>query len=135
MNLLGNELVLVAPKDFDGGDHDRSRISTSPSCSATARSRWRRQGRAGRQIRQGGAQKLGVWAAVAGKVAQAENVRAALALVSRGEAPLGIVYQTDANAESEGEVVGTFPEDSHPPIIYPVALTGRFDERRTRPPS
>ena len=56
-------------------------------------------------------------------MAQAENVRAALKLVSTGEAPLGIVYQTDANAEPGVKVVGTFPEDSHPPIVYPVAQT------------
>ena len=57
-------------------------------------------------------ESLGVWASVEGKVAQAENVRAALKLVSTGEAPLGIVYQTDANAEPGVKVVGTFPEDS-----------------------
>ena len=66
---------------------------------------------------------LGVWDDVADKVAQAENVRAALQLVALGEAPLGIVYQTDATAEPGVRVVGTFPEDSHDPIIYPAALT------------
>ena len=66
---------------------------------------------------------LGVWASVEGKVAQAENVRAALKLVSTGEAALGIVYQTDANAEPGVKVIGTFPEDTHPPIVYPVGLT------------
>jgi molybdate transport system substrate-binding protein len=55
-------------------------------------------------------------------VAAAENVRAALVLVSLGEAPLGIVYQTDAAADPGVRIVGMFPEDSHPPIIYPVAL-------------
>jgi len=67
-------------------------------------------------------EKLGVWASVQGKIAQAENVRATLALVSRGEAPLGIVYQTDAAADSGVKVIGTFPADSHPPILYPVAV-------------
>ncbi|HEY6862534.1 MAG TPA: molybdate ABC transporter substrate-binding protein [Burkholderiales bacterium] len=66
---------------------------------------------------------LGVWKDVEPKVAAAENVRAALALVSRGEAPLGIVYRTDAAAEPRVEVVGTFPEDTHPPIVYPIAVT------------
>ena len=66
---------------------------------------------------------LGVWDGVADKVAQAENVRAALQFVALGEAPLGIVYQTDATAEPGVRVVGTFPEDSHEPIIYPAALT------------
>jgi len=64
---------------------------------------------------------LGLWDAVAPKVAQADNVRAALALVATGEAPLGIVYATDAHAEPAVTVLGTFPEDSHAPITYPAA--------------
>ena len=69
---------------------------------------------------------LGLWEAVEGQVAQADNVRAALAFVATGEAPFGIVYATDAVAEPRVSVVGTFPEDSHPPIIYPAAaLAGR----------
>ena len=66
---------------------------------------------------------LGVWDAVAPKVAQADNVRAALALVATGEAPMGIVYATDAAAEPGVSVVGTFPAGSHPAIIYPAAVT------------
>lgn len=65
--------------------------------------------------------RLGVWPAVQRKIAAAENVRAALALVSRGEAPLGIVYATDARATAGVRVVGTFPASSHTPITYPVA--------------
>lgn len=65
--------------------------------------------------------KLGVWDEVSGRIANAENVRAALALVSRGEAPLGIVYATDARADKGVAIVDTFPQDSHPPIIYPIA--------------
>ena len=68
-------------------------------------------------------EKLGLWAGVESRLAQAENVRAALALVARGEAPLGIVYTTDAAAEPGVVVLGTFPEDSHPPIVYPAAVT------------
>jgi len=64
-----------------------------------------------------------VWGSVSGKLAQAENVRAALLLVSRGETPLGIVYRTDAAADPNVKIVGTFPDDTHPPIIYPIALT------------
>ena len=67
-------------------------------------------------------EKLGAWDSVKGQVAQAENVRAALLLVARGEAPLGIVYATDAAADPSVHVIATFPSDSHPPIVYPAAL-------------
>ena len=66
---------------------------------------------------------LGVWDSVAPKVAPAENVRVALEYVARGEAPYGIVYETDAKVDPSVHVVGIFPENTHPPIIYPVALT------------
>jgi molybdate transport system substrate-binding protein len=67
-------------------------------------------------------EKLGLWSGVENNVASAESVRAALALVSRGEAPYGIVYQTDAAADPNVAVVATFPAESHPPIIYPIAI-------------
>jgi molybdate transport system substrate-binding protein len=67
-------------------------------------------------------ESLGLWESVAPRVAQAENVRAAMALVASGEAPLGIVYATDATASDGVGVIGTFPEDSHPPILYPAAI-------------
>jgi molybdate transport system substrate-binding protein len=66
-------------------------------------------------------QSLGMWEDVAARVAQTDNVRAALALVAAGEAPLGIVYATDAIADSNVHVVSQFPSDAHPPIVYPVA--------------
>ncbi len=72
---------------------------------------------------------LGIWDSVAGKVAQAENVRAALALVARGEAPYGIVYATDAAASDNVTIVGRFPSDSHPPIVYPAAVTTGTKDR------
>jgi molybdate transport system substrate-binding protein len=65
--------------------------------------------------------RLGVWSQVEGSVARAENVRAALALVARGAAPLGVVYLTDARAEPAVRVVGVFPAGSHTPITYPLA--------------
>jgi molybdate transport system substrate-binding protein len=72
--------------------------------------------------------QLGVWNQVAANIAQTDNVRAALTLVSLGEAPLGIVYATDAMAEPNVTTVATFPEDSHPPILYPAAaIAGRAD--------
>jgi molybdate transport system substrate-binding protein len=67
-------------------------------------------------------EKLGVWSGVEGKIARAENVRAALNFVARNETPLGIVYQTDASAEKKVRVVGRFAAETHPAIIYPVAL-------------
>lgn len=121
-NLLGNRIVLVAPKDkastveikegFDLADLvGDGKLAMGAVDSVPA-------GKYGKAA----LEKLGVWSAVEGKVAGAESVRAALALVSRGEAPYGIVYQTDAAADPGVAVVGTFPEDSHPPIIYPVAI-------------
>ncbi len=64
---------------------------------------------------------LGVWPAVRNRLARADNVRVALSYVARHDAPLGLVYETDARAEPGVKIVGTFPENSHPPIDYPVA--------------
>ncbi len=121
--LLGNSIVLVAPADskteakiekgFDlAGLLGDGRLAMANVDSVPA-------GKYGKAS----LESLGAWASVEGKVAQAENVRAALALVSTGEAPLGIVYKTDAAADPKVKVVGTFPEDTHPPIVYPVAQT------------
>jgi molybdate transport system substrate-binding protein len=68
-------------------------------------------------------QSLGVWSAVQDHVANADSIRAALVYVARGEAPLGIVFDTDAATDPEVRIVGVFPSDSHPPIVYPVAVT------------
>ncbi len=119
--LLGNSIVLVAPADssaateivtgFDlAGLLGDGKLAMANVDSVPA-------GRYGKAA----LEKLGVWASVQGSVAQAENVRAALALVATGEASLGIVYATDARAEPKVKVVGTFPADSHAPIVYPVA--------------
>jgi molybdate transport system substrate-binding protein len=72
-------------------------------------------------------QKLGLWDKLQGQVAQADDVRAALKLVATGEAPLGIVYRSDAVAEKGVGVIATFPEDSHAPITYPAAVTKAAD--------
>ena len=77
--------------------------------------------------------KLGVWSAVETKLARAENVRAALALVSRGEAPYGIVYRTDAMADARVRVVDTFPRDSYPQIVYPAAVVAESRSAAARP--
>jgi molybdate transport system substrate-binding protein len=66
---------------------------------------------------------LGVWAAVSDKIVRADSVRSALSFVDRGEAPLGIVYETDALIDKNVRIVDTFPADSHSPVVYPLALT------------
>ena len=76
---------------------------------------------------------LGVWAGVERQVARAENVRAALVLVARKEAPFGIVYATDAQAEKGVRVLDTFPAGSHPPIVYPAALLAAGKSTAARP--
>ena len=75
---------------------------------------------------------LGLWDAVAPLVAQSENVRAAMTFVARGEAPLGIVYATDAEVDPAVAIIGTFPENSHPPITYPAAITAQGDSAAAR---
>jgi molybdate transport system substrate-binding protein len=124
INLLGNSIVLIAPKDskignvaiapgFDlaklAGD---GRIATGDVKSVPVG-----------KYAQAALEKLGAWQAAEPKFAMAESVRAALTLVARGEAALGIVYSTDAKVEPGVKIVGTFPADSHPAIIYPVAAT------------
>jgi molybdate transport system substrate-binding protein len=124
VNLLGNSIVLIAPKDskvdnvaiaagFDlaklAGD---GRIATGDVKSVPVG-----------KYAKAALEKLGSWQAVESKFAMAESVRAALTLVARGEAVLGIVYATDAKVEPGVRIVGTFPADSHPAIIYPVAAT------------
>jgi molybdate transport system substrate-binding protein len=121
-NLLGNHLVLVAPAD------STARVTIDPKLDLAGLLKGGKLSVADTSAVPAGKYakasltKLGLWNKVEGSLAQAENVRAALALVERSEAPLGIVYQTDA-AVAKVKVIGTFPDDSHPPIIYPVALT------------
>ncbi len=124
VNLLGNRLVLIAPKDSKIGNvtigpgFDLAGLAGSGRIAAGDV----RAVPAGLYAK-AALEKLGVWASVEQKMAMAENVRAALVLVARNEAPLGIVYETDAKVDPGVKIVGVFPEDSHPPIIYPVALT------------
>ena len=122
--LLGNTIVLVAPKDsiatitIGPGMDLAARLGTDGKL-AMANVHSVPAGKYGKAA----LESLGAWASVADRVVQADNVRAALAFVARGEAPLGIVYRTDANAEPAVRVLGAFPEESHPPILYPVAIT------------
>jgi molybdate transport system substrate-binding protein len=122
-NLLGNRLVLIAPKDANVS------VNIQPGFNLAALLKGGRLSMANVDAVPAGKygkaalEKLGVWDGVKDKIAQAENVRAALLLVARGEAPLGIVYQTDAASDPTVKIVGTFPENTHPPIIYPITLT------------
>lgn len=123
INLLANRIALVASADskFEAKlapGVDLAKILGSDGRLAMGNVEAVPAGRYGKAA----LEKLGAWESVKGKVAQADNVRAALLLVSRGEAPLGIVYSTDAASDPKVKVVATFPEGSHPPIIYPVAL-------------
>jgi len=127
-NLLGNTLVLVAhgagaaPVTLDQSLDLKAMLGDEKLAMAMVDSV-----PAG-QYGKASLKTLGLWDAVAPSVAQTENVRAALALVSSGEAPFGIVYASDAFADPSVTVIGTFPQDSHPPIVYPVALlTGAAD--------
>jgi molybdate transport system substrate-binding protein len=123
VDLLGNRLVLIAPKD------NKTELVIRPGFDIAGALRDGRLAMADPVAVPAGLygkaalETLGVWAGVANRVAAAENVRAALLLVARGEAPLGIVYQTDAAAEPGVRIVATFPPDTHPPITYPMALT------------
>jgi molybdate transport system substrate-binding protein len=124
VNLLGNSIVLIAPKG--------SRIEHVTIAQGLDLAKLAGDGRIATgdvksvpvgKYAKAALEKLGAWQAAEPKFAMAESVRAALTLVARGEAVLGIVYATDAKVEPGVKIVGTFPADSHPPIIYPVAAT------------
>jgi molybdate transport system substrate-binding protein len=123
-NLLGNSIVLIAPKDSGigkvtiGPGFDLAKLAGSGriatgDVSAVPVGKYAKAA----------LEKFGAWQAAEPKFAMAESVRAALTLVARGEAALGIVYATDALIEPDVKIIGAFPADSHPPIIYPVAAT------------
>ncbi len=122
--LLGNQIVLVVPKASPATvaiapGMDLAGLLGSDGHLAMANTDAVPAGKYGKAA----LQSLGVWDSVASHVVQADNVRAALAFVARGEAAAGIVYATDAVAEPGVRVVGAFPDHSHPPIRYPLALT------------
>jgi molybdate transport system substrate-binding protein len=122
VNLLRNTLVLIAPAFSKStlrigpgfalaAELGREKLAMANPDSVPA-------GKYGRSA----LERLGVWGSVEKQVARAENVRAALALVSRGEAPFGIVYSTDALSDMGVKIVDTFLPGSYPPIVYPAAL-------------
>lgn len=122
-DLLGNRLVLIAPAASTTklaiGPNFALRAALGDGRLAIADPDSVPAGKYGRTA----LTSLGVWGAVVDHLAIAENVRVALAYVARGETPFGIVYETDAMQEPKVRIVGTFPDDSHLPIVYPAALT------------
>lgn len=124
-NLVRNRLVLVARAD------DGIAVEIGPGFPLAARLRGGRLAMANPDAVPAGKygkaalESLGVWNDVRSRIAAADNVRAALVLVSRGEAPLGIVYRTDALVDRTVRIAGTFPDSSHPPIVYPMAVMAR----------
>jgi molybdate transport system substrate-binding protein len=125
VNLLGNKLVLIAAKDAKidhvtiGPGFDLAKLAGAGRV-ATGDVRAVPVG----LYAKAALERLGAWAAVEPKMAMAEDVRAALRMVAQGEAPLGIVYETDAKIEPAVKVIGVFPDNTHDPISYPVALRG-----------
>ncbi|MEA2951748.1 MAG: molybdate transport system substrate-binding protein [Alphaproteobacteria bacterium] len=123
-DLLGNRLVLIVPKDSPldklaiGPGFDIAKLAGDGKIAMGDV----RAVPAGMYAK-AALEKLGAWTAAEPKIAMTENVRVALTLVARGEAPLGIVYETDAKAEPEVKIIGQFPANAHPPIIYPAAAT------------
>ena len=123
IDLLGNALVLIAPKD-SAVHTDITAGFPLAALLGDGHLAMAEPGSVPAGIYGKAAlETLGAWASVASHIAAAENVRAALLLVARSEAPLGIVYRTDAAAEPGVRIVDAFPPDSHPPIVYPMALT------------
>lgn len=121
--LLGNELVLIAPKDSTIELKIEPGFKLAEALGSGRLAMGEPKSVPAGTYGQAALEKLGVWDQVSTKFAGAENVRVALAYVARGETPLGIVYATDAKSEANVKVVDTFPADSHAPIVYPVALT------------
>jgi molybdate transport system substrate-binding protein len=125
INLVGNRLVLIAPASQPAA------MKIAPGFALAAALKGGRLAvadpagvPAGKYAR-AALTTLGAWSSVESRLAPAENVRAALLLVSRGESPLGIVYNSDAIADRNVVVVDTFAEGTHPPIVYPAAVTAR----------
>ena len=123
VNLLGNKLVLIAAKDAKidhvtiGPGFDLAKLAGDGRV-VTGDVRAVPVG----LYAKAALERLGAWAAVEPKMVMAEDVRAALRMVARGQAPFGIVYETDAKIEPAVKVIGVFPDNTQEPIIYPVAL-------------
>jgi molybdate transport system substrate-binding protein len=123
VNLLGNQIVLIAPKDSKVAVELKSGVDLAKALAGGRLSMANVDAVPAGKYGKAALEKLGAWNGVKDRLAQAENVRAALLLVARGEAPLGVVYSTDAAAEPTVRIVAAFPDGTHPPIVYPVAET------------
>lgn len=133
IDLLGNSLVLIAPKagtqrlaiapgfDLAGALGEDGRLALAQPDSVPAG-----------KYAKAALSRLGAWQAVESRIVAAENVRAALNFVARGEAPLGIVYRSDAVSEPSVRVLGEFPEGTHAPIVYPAAIVAGHDSPAAR---
>lgn len=130
--LLGNRIVLVAPADSPASLKIKKGFDLSGALKGGKLAMANTDSVPAGKYGKAALESLGVWDSVAQNVAQAENVRAALAFVALGEAPFGIVYATDAKAESKVRVVDIFPEDSHKAIAYPLALTASSTKAAAR---
>jgi molybdate transport system substrate-binding protein len=122
-DLLGNQLVVVAPKPSSIETLALTAEALSQAIGSSRLATGEVNSVPVGKYAKAALQNLGLWSVVEPRLAMTDNVRAALAFVARGEAALGIVYATDAAAEVNVKVVATFPESSHPPILYPFALT------------
>lgn len=131
-NLLGNELVVVAPVSSTTTLTLAAGLDLRPALGDGRLAIGDPQSVPAGDYAQRALQKLGAWQGVEDRLARSDSVRAALTLVSRGEAPLGIVYATDAAAASGLAVAGVFPADSHDPIVYPFAVIRAGDTPEAR---
>ncbi|MEN3210897.1 molybdate ABC transporter substrate-binding protein [Methylorubrum populi] len=122
VSLLANSIVLIAPKESEAEVRMGPGLDLAAALGSGRLAMGNVDAVPAGKYGKAALEKLGGWAGVKDRIAQAESVRAALLLVSRGEAPLGIVYATDAAADANVRIVATFPADSHPAIIYPVAI-------------
>ncbi len=130
--LVGNELVMIAPKDSKIDKVDLATKQWQSSLDGTFLAVGDPDHVPAGIYAKAAFTYLGQWAELEKKLARTENVRATLALVERGEAPLGVVYATDAAASKKVKVVATFPAGSHPPVEYPVAIVKDRDNQDTQ---
>lgn len=120
LNLLGNDLVLIAPAASNGSVKIAPGFDLAKALGDGRLALANPDAVPAGKYAKAALASLGAWAGVEKRLAPAENVRAALALVSRGEAPFGIVYRTDAMADKGVRIVDTFPGGSFPAIVYPM---------------